>query len=108
MMAKQGEIISVFTLITAMSLPLNFMATFFGMNPPNWKGIASTAWQFWAIRGAITLIVTVVMGVFLFHGDSRMKDRLRNWLQIGPGGTRMKAVIMRARGRVQRAGMPRL
>lgn len=74
-----GKAILVFTVVTIIFLPLNFVTSFFGMNTVDIRDMTATQSLFWLVA----ILVTVgVLGasVFLAFQGGNLMERLHLWL----------------------------
>lgn len=44
------------------------------MNPTGYESSITTPEQFWIYAGPITAIILIILGIFLFRPDSKIKD----------------------------------
>ncbi|RJE21232.1 CorA-like Mg2+ transporter protein [Aspergillus sclerotialis] len=54
---NNNKAILVFTTVTVIFLPLSFMTSYFGMNTPDIRDMATGQWIFWAIAAPVTVFV---------------------------------------------------
>lgn len=73
-----GKAILVFTVVTIIFLPLNFVSSFFGMNFRDIRDMETTQWLFWAVAIAVTVSV-VASSVFLAFSGSLLLEKLHMW-----------------------------
>lgn len=79
---EQGQTISVFTLVTAVFLPLGFFCSYYAI-PENFGGT-----RFWSVAGPVTAAMTVAMALFLWAPDDKIKDKLKVlWVWMFPEKT---------------------
>ncbi|TKX23404.1 CorA-like Mg2+ transporter-like protein 1 [Elsinoe australis] len=102
-----GKAILVFTIVTIVFLPLNFVSSFFGMNVEDIRNLDRNQGIFWIVAACVTAGV-VGSSVFLaFKGadilekftlwsEARRKDRLRNGVGRGTRGLMAGTALGRA------------
>ena len=73
-----GKAILVFTVVTIIFLPLNFVSSFFGMNFSDIRDMKRTQWVFWAVALCVTAGV-VGASLFLAFSGSKMYEKLLTW-----------------------------
>lgn len=73
-----GKAILVFTVVTIIFLPLNFVSSFFGMNFSDIRNMETTQWLFWAVAIAVTVGV-VASSVFLAFSGGPLLEKLHMW-----------------------------
>lgn len=73
-----GKAILVFTVVTMIFLPLNFVSSFFGMNSSDIRDMAHTQWLFWAVALCVTAGV-VAASLFLAFSGSEMYEKMLLW-----------------------------
>lgn len=73
-----GKAILVFTVVTIIFLPLNFVSSFFGMNFRDIRDMETTQWLFWAVAIAVTVSV-VASSVFLAFSGGLLLEKLHMW-----------------------------
>lgn len=73
-----GKAILVFTVVTIIFLPLNFVSSFFGMNFADIRDMRQTQWLFWAVALCITAAV-VAASLFLAFSGSAMYEKVLMW-----------------------------
>ncbi|KAK5164777.1 uncharacterized protein LTR77_009441 [Saxophila tyrrhenica] len=73
-----GKAILVFTVVTIVFLPLNFVSSFFGMNFSDIRDMAQTQWLFWAVAICVTTAV-VAASVFLAFSGGRILENILMW-----------------------------
>ena len=79
-----GNATLVFTVITIVFLPLNFVCSFFGMNVSDIRDMNSTQTLFWIVAAGVTIGVVGVSILVAFNGTSAVerfilwKERRRN------------------------------
>ena len=73
-----GKAILVFTVVTIIFLPLNFVSSFFGMNFSDIRGMAQTQWLFWAVALCVTAGV-VGASLFLAFSGGKMYEKVLLW-----------------------------
>ncbi len=73
-----GRAILVFTVVTIVFLPLNFVSSFFGMNFRDIRGMQQTQWLFWAVAICVTSAV-VAASVFLAFSGGRILESVVMW-----------------------------
>lgn len=78
--------IFVFTVVTAVFLPLSFVTSFLGMNTKDVRDLDSTQALFWEIGIPITAIIIMII-VFWAHNSDKFSDW---WLQLLPGKKRRR------------------
>lgn len=73
-----GKAILVFTVVTIIFLPLNFVSSFFGMNFRDIRDMRQTQWLFWAV--ALCVTAGVVGGsLFLAFSGGKILEKLLMW-----------------------------
>lgn len=73
-----GKAILVFTLVTIIFLPLNFVSSFFGMNFRDIREMKQTQWLFWAV--ALCVTAGVVGGsVFVAFTGGKIVENFLTW-----------------------------
>lgn len=73
-----GKAILVFTVVTIIFLPLNFVSSFFGMNFKDIRDMKQTQWLFWAV--ALCVTAGVVGGsLFLAFSGGKILEELIMW-----------------------------
>lgn len=73
-----GKAILVFTVVTIIFLPLNFVSSFFGMNVSDIRTLRQGQWIFWAV--ALCVTVGVVSGsVFLAFSGGNLWQKFLIW-----------------------------
>lgn len=103
-----GKAILVFTIVTIIFLPLNFVSSFFGMNFSDIRDMAQTQWLFWAVALCVTAGVValslfvafsgrVLVEKFMIWRDKRKEMRLtsetaKRHATIKPGETGFKII----------------
>jgi Mg2+ and Co2+ transporter CorA len=103
-----GKAILVFTVVTIVFLPLNFVSSFFGMNFSDIREMRQTQWLFWAVALCITAGVVAASLFLAFSGgailekmllwkDQRRERQLtdrtaRKQTHTGPGGREFKII----------------
>ncbi|KAI5367219.1 Putative Mg2+ transporter protein, CorA-like/Zinc transport protein ZntB [Septoria linicola] len=73
-----GKAILVFTVVTIVFLPLNFVSSFFGMNFSDIRDMETTQWLFWAVAVAVTISV-VASSVFLAFSGGPLLEKFHMW-----------------------------
>ena len=73
-----GKAILVFTVVTIIFLPLNFVSSFFGMNFSDIRNMETTQWLFWAVAIAVTVGV-VASSVFLAFSGGPLLEKFHMW-----------------------------
>lgn len=73
-----GKAILVFTVVTIIFLPLNFISSYFGQNFSDIRNMESQQWLFWPIAISITIGVASLSLVLAFSGGA-MLERMRVW-----------------------------
>lgn len=73
-----GKAILVFTVVTIVFLPLNFISSFFGMNFSDIRNTDQTQWVFWAVALCVTAGV-VGASIFLAFSGGPMLEKLHMW-----------------------------
>lgn len=76
-----GKAILVFTVVTIVFLPLNFVSSFFGMNFRDIREMAQTQWLFWAVALCVTTAV-VAASVFIAFSGGSMLEKFVLWRDI--------------------------
>ncbi|KAK6530217.1 hypothetical protein TWF694_003581 [Orbilia ellipsospora] len=77
-----GKAIMVFTIVTTIFLPLNFVTSFFGMNTVDIRNISWKQGIFWITAIPVTIVVLVLAMVWAYYGDEiqeRLKEPYRAW-----------------------------
>lgn len=103
-----GKAILVFTVVTIIFLPLNFVSSFFGMNFADIRDTTQTQWLFWAVALCVTAGVVALSLFVAFSGrvllekaiiwrDKRReisltKETARRHATIKPGETGFKII----------------
>ena len=73
-----GKAILVFTVVTIVFLPLNFIASFFGMNVSDIRNLDQTQALFWIVAVCVTIGVAALSTFVAFQGG-RIMDNFRLW-----------------------------
>ena len=73
-----GKAILVFTLVTIIFLPLNFVSSFFGMNVRDIRTLDQTQWLFWAVALCVTVGV-VAASVFVAFSGGTIVEKVLLW-----------------------------
>ena len=73
-----GKAILVFTVVTIIFLPLNFVSSFFGMNVLDIRTTTQTQWLFWAVALCVTAGV-VAASVFLAFSGGNILEKMLMW-----------------------------
>ena len=73
-----GKAIIVFTVVTMIFLPLNFVSSFFGMNFSDIRDMNQTQWLFWAVALCVTAGV-VGASLFLAFSGGKMYEKMLLW-----------------------------
>lgn len=73
-----GKAILVFTVVTIIFLPLNFVSSFFGMNVADIRGMAQNQWLFWAVALCVTAAV-VASSLFLAFSGGDILEKISMW-----------------------------
>ncbi|KAF7188051.1 hypothetical protein HII31_10623 [Pseudocercospora fuligena] len=73
-----GKAILVFTVVTIIFLPLNFVSSFFGMNFSDIRNMEKTQWLFWAVAICVTAGV-VSASIFLAFSGAPMLEKIHMW-----------------------------
>lgn len=73
-----GKAILVFTIVTIVFLPLNFVSSFFGMNFSDIRNMSSTQSLFWFVAVCVTAGV-VALSTFVAFSGSKISDRFMRW-----------------------------
>lgn len=73
-----GKAILVFTVVTIIFLPLNFVSSFFGMNFKDIRDMKQTQWLFWAVALCVTAGV-VGASVFLAFSGGSILEMMLMW-----------------------------
>ena len=73
-----GKAILVFTVVTIIFLPLNFVSSFFGMNFADIRSTTRTQWLFWPVALCVTAGVVAASLVLAFSGGS-MLEKVLMW-----------------------------
>lgn len=71
-----GKAILVFTVVTIVFLPLNFVSSFFGMNFRDIRNMQQTQWLFWAVALCVTAGVLGISIFLAFSGGTIMENLL--------------------------------
>ncbi|KAF2831522.1 hypothetical protein CC86DRAFT_140153 [Ophiobolus disseminans] len=71
-----SKAILVFTLVTIIFLPLSFVATVFGMNTSDVRGMDSTQGLFWAVALPVTVTIGA-MSMLAAYGGPWLRDQMR-------------------------------
>lgn len=74
-----GKAILIFTVVTIIFLPLNFVSSVFGMNTIDIRDMTSTQSLFWAVAICVTTFV-VGSAIFLAFKGGKLLDKLHLWL----------------------------
>lgn len=70
---RQEGAILIFTIVTIIFLPLNFVSSFFGMNTSDIRDMSRPQWAFWASAIPLTLIVLGI-SFFVARETEPLKD----------------------------------
>lgn len=70
-----GKAIFVFTLVTAIFLPLSFVSSYMGMNTADIRDMGATQERFWAVAVPVTVTVMGTATFLAYKGDL-----IRKWL----------------------------
>jgi Mg2+ and Co2+ transporter CorA len=73
-----GKVILIFTIVTLIFLPLNFVSSFLGMNVSDIRNMEQTQWIFWAIAICVTFAVVGSSIVVAFYGAD-IYEKLLGW-----------------------------
>ncbi|SMY19106.1 unnamed protein product [Zymoseptoria tritici ST99CH_1A5] len=73
-----GKAILVFTVVTIIFLPLNFVSSFFGINTADIRDMTYNQWIFWAVAVTVTACVVGSSILVAFFGGDIM-ERLHLW-----------------------------
>ena len=73
-----GKAIIVFTVVTIIFLPLNFVSSFFGMNFSDIRDMNQTQWLFWAVALCVTAGV-VGASLFMAFSGGKMYEKILLW-----------------------------
>lgn len=73
-----GNAIIVFTVVTIVFLPLNFVCSFFGMNVSDIRNMTGTQSLFWIVAACVTTAV-VFASVFVAFNGGNMMERFVLW-----------------------------
>jgi Mg2+ and Co2+ transporter CorA len=73
-----GKAILVFTVVTIIFLPLNFVSSFFGINTADIRDMAYNQWIFWVVAITVTACVVASSIVVAFAGGDIM-ERMHLW-----------------------------
>lgn len=73
-----GNAILVFTVVTIVFLPLNFVCSFFGMNVSDIRSMTQTQSLFWIVAACVTTGV-VFASVFVAFNGGTMMERFVSW-----------------------------
>lgn len=73
-----GKAILVFTVVTIIFLPLNFVSSFFGMNFSDIRDMAQTQWLFWAVALCVTAGV-VALSLFVAFSGRVLVEKFLIW-----------------------------
>jgi len=76
-----GKAILVFTVVTIVFLPLNFVTSFFGMNTADIRDMTATQSLFWLVAVCVTVGVLGV-SIFLAFQGGALLERLNLWLDV--------------------------
>lgn len=87
-----SKTIFVFTVVTAVFLPLSFVTSFLGMNTKDMRDLESTQTLFWEIGIPVTAIVLLLVVIWA-HNSDRLADL---WLWLLPGKNRRRREHLRA------------
>jgi Mg2+ and Co2+ transporter CorA len=74
-----GKAILVFTVVTIIFLPLNFVTSFFGMNTRDIRDMTATQSLFWLVAICVTVGV-LGASIFLAFQGGEILERLHLWL----------------------------
>ena len=74
-----GKAILVFTVVTIIFLPLNFVTSFFGMNTVDIRDMTATQSLFWLVAICVTAGV-LGASVFLAFQGGNILERIHLWL----------------------------
>lgn len=78
-----GKAILVFTIVTIIFLPLNFVSSFFGMNVVDIRNMTSNQGLFWIVAACVTVGV-VGASMFLAFSGGSMIERFVVWKDSRP------------------------
>lgn len=73
-----GKAILVFTIVTMVVLPLNFVSSFFGMNVSDIRNMSSSQSLFWLVACCVTAGV-VALSVFVAFSGGKIMERILQW-----------------------------
>lgn len=73
-----GKVILIFTIVTLIFLPLNFVSSFLGMNVSDIRDMEQTQWIFWAIALCVTFAVVGSSICVAFYGAD-IYEKLLGW-----------------------------
>lgn len=73
-----GKSILVFTVVTILFMPLNFVASFFGMNVSDIRTLNQTQSLFWTVAVCVTVGVAALSILIAFQGG-RILENIRLW-----------------------------
>jgi Mg2+ and Co2+ transporter CorA len=73
-----GKVILIFTIVTLIFLPLNFVSSFLGMNVSDIRNMEQTQWIFWAIAICVTFAVVGSSIAVAFYGAD-IYEKLLGW-----------------------------
>jgi hypothetical protein len=82
-----GKAILVFTVVTIVFLPLNFVSSFFGMNFVDIRNMEKTQWLFWAVALCVTVSV-VAASLFLAFSGGPILEKFHLWKDLKREGRR--------------------
>ena len=96
-----GKAILVFTVVTIIFLPLNFVSSFFGMNFSDIREMGQTQWLFWAVALCVTAGV-VGSSLFLAFSGGKMYEKVLLWKdryhERRPRGSNLSGGLLTAPG----------
>ncbi|KAL5118911.1 hypothetical protein ACEQ8H_003234 [Pleosporales sp. CAS-2024a] len=102
-----GKAILVFTIITLVFLPLNFIAAFFGMNFADIRDMGSTSRLFWTIAASFTVAIMVFSLFLAFYGGSLM-ERFVTWREQRQRRLKMKRTEKKRKMEIQQVRQSRM
>jgi uncharacterized membrane protein YidH (DUF202 family) len=96
-----GKAILVFTIVTIIFLPLNFVSSFFGMNFKDIRDMKRTQWLFWAVALCVTAAV-VALSLFVAFSGHRLVEHYLTWRDKHREANLTKATARRSANAVSR------
>jgi hypothetical protein len=89
-MESSSKAMLVFTVVTIIFLPLNFVTSFFGMNVSDIRNMQATQSLFWLVAMCVTAGVFVA-SIFLAFQGGKLLDRMLLWIDARKERAALKA-----------------